>query len=312
MQISNIVLPVRPQPDTIIAVYLLKAFGKTKYSGIENAIITIDPNAGLIGNEENLKQGKLLIDNGGGAYDHHGTQSCATYMVAKDLGLSSDPALSKLIHYAERDDKFGLGTISKDQLDRTFGLSGIIGTLNKQYPNDPEKVINLILPLIESHHTEEVKKIHELPALFKNLVAEGKTLELKYLGHRIILFESDNISLPGYLRAQIGSNYDIVVQRRSTGHVNILSRTKKGQKIPLERLVAVIRGAEYYMKNGNEINKKYSELITPARITEVPNWYYDQATNSIQNGGVHTDTTPATIIPWDNFPMLFKLAFGEN
>lgn len=314
MQISKIIIPVRPQPDTIIAIYLLKHFGQAKFPGIRNAKVVIDPNAGIIGNEENLKQGNLLVDNGGGAYDHHGAviPTCATYLVAKDFGISGDPALSKLIHYAERDDKFGLGTISKDQLDRTFGLSGIIGTLNKQYPHDPEKVINLITPLIESHHTEEVKKIHELPALYKKLILEGKTQELSLLGLRIALFESDNISLPGYLRAQIGSNYDIVVQRRSTGHVNILSRSKKGQKIPLERLIAVIRGAEYYVNTGKEIGKKYSDLIIPARISEVPNWYYDQATNSIQNGGVHTDTTLATEIPWDNFPMILKLAFSEK
>jgi len=314
MQISKIIIPVRPQPDTIIAIYLLKRFGQEKFSGILNAEIIIDPNAGKIGDDENQRLGNLLIDNGGGAYDHHGRkpETCASFLVAKDLGISSDPALSKLIHYAERDDKFGLGTISKDQLDRTFGLSGIIGTLNKQFPHDSEKVINLITPLIESHYAEEVKRIHELPALYKNLVSEGKTTELNYGEFKIVLLESDNISLPGYLRAQVGGNYDIVVQRCSSGHVNILSRIKKQKKIPLERLIAVIRGAEYYMHNGKEINKKYADLIIPTRISEVPNWYYDQATNSIQNGGVHTDATPVTEIPWDHFPTILELAFNEK
>jgi hypothetical protein len=312
MQISNIIIPVRPQPDTIIAIYLLKFFGKTKYNGISSAKIVVDPNAGIISDDENLKLGNLLIDGGGGLYDHHGRnpETCASFLVAKDLGISGDPTLSKLIHYAERDDKFGLGTISKDQLDRTFGLSGMIGTLNKQFPHDSEKVINIILPLIESHHTEEIKKIHELPILYKTLVLEGKTLELNYSGLKIVLLESDNISLPGYLRAQVGGNHDIVVQRRSSGHVNILSRTKKQKKISLEKLIAVIRGAEYYMHNGKEINKKYNDLILPTRISEVPNWYYDQATNSIQNGGVHIDLTPVTEIPWDHFPMIIKLAFS--
>jgi hypothetical protein len=314
MQISKIIIPVRPQPDTIIAIYLLKRFGQEKFSGIGNAQVVVDPNAGKIGNDENQKLENLLIDNGGGAYDHHGRkpETCASFLVAKDLGISGDPALSKLIHYAERDDKFGLGTISKDQLDRTFGLSGMIGALNKQFPHDVEKVINIITPLIESHHNEEIIKIHELPALYKTLVLEGKTIELNYQGLKIILLESDNISLPGYLRAQTGGNYDIVVQRRSSGHVNILSRTKKQKKIPLERLIAVIRGAEYYMHNGKEINKKYLDLIVPARISEVPNWYYDQATNSIQNGGVHIDLTPATEIPWDHFPKILELAFNEK
>lgn len=311
MEISQIVIPVRPQPDTILAIYLLRKFGSKKYPGVENVRIVINPTPDLKNNGEILP-----LDCGGGAFDHHGTsnQTTASFLVAKDLGLATDPSFSKLLRYAERDDKFGLGTISKDQIDRTFGLSGMIYSLNRRYPDEPEKVIDYIIPLIDSHYIEEAHRIHELPEIYSNLLKERKAHELLLEDAnkkiKAVLVESDNIGLPGYLRSLTGGNYDIVVQKRSSGHVNILSKSRK-EKISLSRFAALIRGAEYFMEHGEQIKKSYLELCAPARILEVQNWYYDQATNSIQNGGVHTELTPATKIPWNDFLRITKMAFEK-
>ncbi len=35
----TIVLPVRPQPDTLVAIFLLKEYGEVKFPGIKNAKI---------------------------------------------------------------------------------------------------------------------------------------------------------------------------------------------------------------------------------------------------------------------------------
>ena len=119
--------------------------------------------------------------------------------------------------------------------------------------------------------------------------------------------------MPGYLRAQAGGRYDIVVQKRSSGHVNILSRPQKNkEKILLERLVVVIRTSEIYSETGKETDKKYKDLSVPGKIKEVPNWYYDPATNSIQNGGISLDSTPPTKIVWEQFPRLLQIAFNEK
>jgi len=305
------VIPVRPQPDTILAIYLLRKFGEKKHPGIEHAKVIINPNPEI--EIQRHQPGEVLcLDCAGGMFDHHGKQTTASLLVATDLGIASDPAFSKLLRYAERDDKFGLGTISKDQIDRTFGLSGLIYSLNRRYPDEPEKVIDCIVPLIDSHYLEEAHRIHELPEIYRNLVKEGKAQELifSHKNLKAVLVESDNIGLPGYLRSLGGGNYDIVVQKRSTGHVNILSKSRK-EKIPLERLAALIRGSEYFMEHGEQIKKTFAELSAPARLDEVKNWYYDKATNSIQNGGVHTDLTECTKIPWNDFLRITKMAF-EN
>ncbi len=314
MQISRIVLPVRPQPDTILAIYLLRHFGGKDFPGADKADISLNPNADKEKFEDHIKKGELLIDVGEGPFNHHGTgeSTTASFLVARYLRIENDPALSKLLRYAERDDKFGLGTLSKDPLNKAFGLSGLIGSLNKQFPSDPSKVVNVVIPLMEAHHMEEVRRIYELPKAYEDLKKEGKAIEMRLGNLRAVLIESDNISLPGYLRAQAGGRYDIVVQRRSSGHVNILSRPQKNEKIPLGRLAAIIRGTELLTRTGENPQIEYDVLAAPAKIKEVPNWYYDPATNSIQNGGVNIDSTEATAIPWDRFTEIMEVAFEEE
>ena len=275
-----------------------------------------DPNAGSVKtNEEHIQAGEILIDVGTGPYNHHGkkNQTTASLLVAQDLGIDRDPSLSKLLRYTERDDKFGLGTISKDPLDKTFGLSGLVSSMNKEYPDDPDKVVNTIIPLLDAHYLQENRRIVELPKIFDELSKNGKIKEVKLQDFKAILVESDNVSLPGFLRAQAGGQYDIVVQKRSSGHVNILSRPQKNrEKILLERLAAVIRTSEIYSETGKESEKTYEELSAPGKINEVPNWYYDPATNSIQNGGISIDSTPPTKIPWEHFSEIIKIAFEKN
>lgn len=315
MSIQKIVLPVRPQPDTIIAIYFLRRYGTKQFPGVDTATLSVDPHAQV--NAPEYKDA-ILIDVGGGMFDHHGQTppTTASALIARTLGIISDPSISKLLRFAERDDMRGLGTISKDQLDRAFGLSGLITAMNKTHAHDSQKVVDAVIPLIQAHHEEEIMRVHELPATFAALEKDGK-ITIVSVGDstgplRAVLIESDNISMPSYLRSQAGGRFDIVIQRRETGHINILSKPRKQEKIPLERLVAVIRGAEYYMRTGNNIEKPYAELTAPAKIEEVPNWYYDPATNSIQNGGIHTDLTPATEIPWQQFPKMLELAFNAK
>ena len=316
MAISKIIIPVRPQPDTVLAIYLLKYFGSKKFPNIEKALIQIDPNAGTKQTfEEYLKNGEILIDVGDGPYNHHGKEIAitASLLVARDLNIDKDPSLSKLLKYAERDDKFGLGTVSKDPLDKAFGLSGLIGAMNKEYPHNPDKTVNAIIPLLEAHYLQENQRIKELPKIYNELLKEGKVIIVNLPEIKAILIESDNVSMPGYLRSQAGGKYDIVVQKRTSGHVNILSRPQKNrEKILLERLIVIIRTSEIYAENEKEPGLKYKELSAPGKINEVPNWYYDPATNSIQNGGVNIESTTPTKIPWEHFVEILKIAFDEK
>lgn len=290
--INRIVLPTRPQPDTIAAIFLLQKFGTTLFPGVETATVTVNPNA-------IPTEGHLLIDVAGGELDHHGTNKCATELVAEKLELSDKPEFRNLIAYARRDDTKGQGTISKDILDRAFGLSGLIAALNKKHTTDTNTIINIVLPLLEAQYSSSFEHYVALPKLVSELTERNTfvahTVQKPMRNMKLAFVESDHISLVGYLRSNSGGTYRVVAQRRSTGHVNIL--TKQDPKIDLSRLIAIIRLRELQLNESDTAIDETSLFVT-ATHEAVPNWYYDTATNSLLNGGVSPEAIAPTIIPW--------------
>lgn len=300
--IHAILLPARPQPDTIVAMFFLKTFGKEQYPGIENAEVLVRPTPPEGSTEPSLlSEGILPIDIVGGRFDHHKQGQTASRLVAKDLGIEQSPALAKLLAYAERDDKYGKGTVSQDPLDKAFGLSGLISALNKTIPNNPKEVVDYILPLLTAHYLEEKKRAEDLPKEFQEKLSSGKA---KVLGGRhkknkvkIISIESDEPSMPGWLRSSAGQRADVVIQRMSSGNTNILTRQLK--KIDLRHVTSLVRAEELRLSKKSD-RVAPALLSQPGRTKGLQEWYYDRATNSLLNGGVHPGGTPPTKIPLDS------------
>lgn len=313
--IHTICIPTRPQPDTLVAIYLLKTYGKQILPKIESAtykiLSQVDP---AMTEFDYLQKGELLLDVGGGNLDHHSKKEKTTVskLVAEFLEITKDKTIEKMLAYAERDDFFGKGTQSNDPLDKAFGLSGLIAVLNKQHEHDIVKVIDTVLILLEAHHYQEKKRVEEFPLEIENLKKEGKfeKFEIKQKNNllKVCFLESDNVGLPGYLRAVDGGRFDIVVQKRTTGHVNIL--TKPLKKPDLRKIVERIRSEEYFIKNNKKSEKK-DIFQKVGRIEEVPEWYYDTATNSLQNGGVNPQGTNPTMIKWSSVKIIVKEALEE-
>lgn len=291
--ITHIVLPTRPQPDTIVAVFLLQQFGEELFPGVASATVTVDPKAVP-------KDGLLLIDVAGGEFDHHGTDKCAAELVAAKLGVLENPELRQMIAYARRDDMKGQGIISKDPIDRTFGLSGLIASVNKQYPTDADRVVRTILPLLEAQYKNAYEHYVALPNEIQRLKSQKQfhehTLHTPIKNIKIAFIESDHVGVPGYLRSNTGGNYRVVVMKRSSGHVNII--TKQNPKLDLSYLTALIRLQELETQGASLEHPKKS-LYGTGTHEQVSWWYYDPMTNSMLNGGVTPDQVPPTAIQWD-------------
>lgn len=312
----TIVIPTRPQPDTIAAIFLLKFFGSEKYPGIKEAKIESRNTLPKGETPESMaERGYFLLDIGGGPFDHHAARGkvTASQLVANDLGISDNPTLSKLLQYAERDDKYGKGTISTDPIDRAFGLSGLVAAMNKSLPENPQRVVELILPLLLAHYKEEVRRTEELPKEFEQHLSEGKAevFEIKYRDKKMkaVIVVSSSASLAGWLRSQEGLKADIVAQFLDSGHLNILTRPAK--RIDLRMLAAVVRTREAMLRK-RDIEASLSYLMRPGRIPEVPEWYYDRATNSLQNGGVNPGATSQTAISRGELKEIIELAFSDQ
>ncbi|MBI2023468.1 hypothetical protein HYT01_02830 [Candidatus Giovannonibacteria bacterium] len=314
--IKAIILPTRPQPDTLVTIFILKRFGKEHLPGVENAPLEIWQTLPAGKSAQDLEaEGYILIDLGGGKFDHHDQRgkTTASQLVCDFLGISEDPSLAKLLEYARRDDFFGKGTVSEDALDRTFGLSGLVAALNKSLPKNPQRIADLIMPILAAHHNEELRRTVELPEEFQDKTAKGlvNITEAKQRGKKlkVVFIDSDNPSMAGFLRSQNGGKFDVVAQRSQTGHVNVLTRAAK--HIDLRSLAIVIRLEEISVR-GRDVEINASELSRTGRLREAPEWYYDRATNSIQNGGVNPKEIEPTAISWEKMPQLFEVGLSEQ
>ena len=314
--ITTIVLPTTLQPDTLAAIFLLKKFGEEKYPGIKTANVAIWQVVPEGESPDSLeKKGYLLIDVGGGKFDHHTKPKGATasLLVAHDLEIIEKPALCKLLEYARRDDLFGRGTVSVDPIDRAFGLSALIYNLNKSCVGNPDRVVEVIMPVLAGHYNEEVRRTEELPKEFEEAKQANKVrmIEVRQRDKKLsaVFIESDNGSLAGYLRSGLGGKFDIVVQKATTGHVNILTRPTKRPDLRSLACLVRIREAEFAHIT---LEEDLSSLCRPARHPMVKEWYYDHATNSLQNGGLHPKEILCTKISWDEFPHIVELGLSEK
>jgi hypothetical protein len=303
----KIIIPSSLHPDVIVGIFFLRKFGHERYPSIQNAKIEV--RQVLPENEtiQSLKEkGILVLDVGGGEFDHHQKGKILSELLAEDIGIIQDPAIAKLILYAKRDDQYGIGTISTDQIDRAFGLSGLISCLNK-IERDPEKVMGILYPILNAHYTEERKRTTELPLEFEEKLKKGlvEIFEVKHKGKKIkvIFLESDNVSMAGWLKSSIGLKADVVCQKLNTGYVNIL--TKQSRMIDLRWLAAYLRNDELQLQE-RELAYSMEQLMRPGKIMEIPEWYYDRATNSLLNGGVNPKGILPTIIPADRIKQILK------
>ncbi len=313
---SKIILPTRTQPDTLIAIFILKQFGESHFPGVNQAEIDFWQLVPEGETEASLdERGIILLDVGGGRFDHHASevQTTASDLVARALAVENDSALAKLLEYARRDDFYGKGIVSNDPIDRAFGLSALIVNLNKKWVKEPAKVVEIILPIITGHYDEEVRRTKELPLEFEEKLTHGlaETFIVKQRGNnlKVVIVSSDNVSLPGFLRSQLGGRFDVVAQQLSSGHLNILTRPTK--RVDLRKLAAALRLEEAKLKN-QTLRLPDHELTRPGRIDEIPEWYYDPATNSIQNGGINPKDIAPTKIARDQFKTILELGLGET
>ncbi|OIP79557.1 MAG: hypothetical protein COT39_00680 [Parcubacteria group bacterium CG08_land_8_20_14_0_20_48_21] len=309
---SKIILFPKIQADTTVAAYLLKNFGGKMFPGIEKANFAFLTELPEGKTPHDFEQGGVIVlDLGGGRFDHHAynerhekKESVAT-LVALHLGIEDNVVFKKILAWAKRDDLDGKGTISDDPLDRAFGLSGIIMNLNRQYFAEPKKILEILFPILNVHVQEEMRRNIELPKTWDNLLQTGEAkVHVVRQGKRkikIAQITSDDIALAGFVRA--AKMIDLVVQRRSSGHINII--TKQARKVNLRAFIYQIRVFEI-RKQGNAILPSDDRLIAAGRIAEVPEWFYDIAANTIQNGGVNPGTIPPTRLTLDEVVSIVK------
>lgn len=303
--IHTVAMYPRPHPDNIVALWLLREFGREQFPGIDTCKLEfwnqVPPGKTA---DEYEAEGVMLIDIGGGKFDHHreehhdDKQTCATTLVARFLGLADRPELKKLLEYVRRDDLEGRGIVSKDPIDRAFGLSAIVMNLNRDYPDHPEFVIELVTRIVLAHYHEEYRRKVLMPQEWAELQQTGRaqtfTVPAGNEQLKVVMIESDSKALVGFLRAVGDVQADVVVQRLSTGHTNVVTR-QTSRRLYLLPAVAAMRRAEA-AKLGLTLDVTEEQWQKPRRLEGIDAWYFDTAANTIQNGGAAAENVPPTLL----------------
>lgn len=307
--VSTIVIPTRPQSDTIVAIFLLTTFGRERFPGVEHATVEIRATLGAGETFDSLlAQGILALDMAEGPLDHHYKNLCTSELTARYLGIEKDPSLAQLLNWARRDDKEGKGTLSRDALDRAFGLAGLISALNKANPTNPQAVVAAVLPLLEAHYISAREHHVELPREVEQKRALGHYEEFNVTQNgkpfKLVCVVSDKPSMPTYLRSVQGGKADAVLQKlEDSNHYCVLTNQKKG--VDLSKVAGLIRMREAQLNNilVPEDDRYVTQI---GRIDEIPYWYYDPMTNSLLNGGAHNREVPESQIPHEEMKQIVK------
>jgi hypothetical protein len=190
-------------------------------------------------------------------------------------------------------------------------LSGLITVLNKAHGQNHMKIVEAVLPLFEAYYIEENRRTKEMPQEVQEKLASGKAdsfmVKQRDKKLKVIIIESDSPSLTGYLRSQMGGAYDVVAQWSSSGHLNIMTRPAK--KVDLRSTAALIRAEELQEKGST---RPIDELAQTGKIPEIPEWYYDNKTNSLQNGAMARKDVPPTKIEKIALRKLLELGLSEQ
>ena len=290
-KISKILIPNKPHLDPVAAIWVLRHYGEQAFPGVKGAPVEFCESNVEYSESERKKiesEGVIMIDLGGGRFDHHNDQNkieeTSTSLVAEALGIDGNAELSALISYIREDDLQGLH-------NRFGDLAQLMKVMYKQ-GIDQWEVIDLALKIIDLFQAGQEQWHFEVKEEYEK---KCHLLKVKYHERKIKVgvIISDNMQLGNY-----GLNVDnlsVVINKRSTGHVAIL--TNKKHKIDLRQIIAVIRNQEMELR-GVKKEADLSRLVFEGSNSQVPNWFYHRSLNAFLNGSDALAKVEPTIIPF--------------
>lgn len=167
---------------------------------------------------------------------------------------------------------------------------------NRLYRDRLGDALAIITEILSLHVQEEYKRTVELPQEWERLMTTGEIRSFSAQQGSAVLqcctILSDNTAFPGFAKA--AKKMDLIVQRAQTGHTNII--TQQLRSLDLRPVIAALREAERAALGMPPLPR--SSTATGI-ADEIMTWYYDDAANTIQNGGIDPQGLPATKLSLD-------------
>lgn len=281
--VNLIVTHIRPHFDEVLAVYLLKRYGKNYFSGADKVAIEmwtegkmLKEFAGKTADQLLAEEGILCIGTCGGAFDEHGNgeDTCA-HLVAQYLGIAGNPELQKILQFCKRVDHdgksmpFDLHSTAKEMYD-------FLGDSDKGM----QAVFNWTMQAIESHVFGQ-RQFHACADEFSktgNIISGGPI--------KIATVTSDNPKMHKWIRN--AHSADVIIKKDKAGKMIILTSVQKVKDvIDMRDLSRIVRIAE--MQKRRLVTPNWHALEAIGTTKECPWWYYYANGEQLFNG---TSTSP--------------------
>jgi len=290
--INEIATHNNPHIDEIEGIRLLRRFGQNHFPGIEKASVVFWSKGGpelQKTAEEYLTEGILLVGIGGGMFDEHPTLEterkngkCAATLIAEYLGLDDDPALEFILDFVQRDDLNGSGSM--------FELGSLCWKMYNIMP--AEKVILWANLALETIFHEQDKFNREAAKEF--MKARIFTVRDNGNSLKVAVVESDNEVVAKFARSARGGNSALVIQKQSTGNVQIFLNRRFGF-VKMEKIAKFIRLAEQKAK-GKLISLSEETLKREGSVPGAEEWHFFKKGQMLLNGSVSHPEVPPTKI----------------
>ena len=290
--VQKIATHVNPHIDEICGIWLLRKFGNEHFPGIKEAVVEFFGNGNTtlqMTAEECLEKGIILVGIGGGMFDEHPTITterkngkCATTLIAEYLSVDDNPALEQILKFVCQNDLKGSGSISE--------IASICLKMYKILPAEKVGIwANLALETI-FHDQEQFN--HEAADEFK----KARIFRVGNNGDslRIAVVESDNEVIAKFARSKSGGNSAIVIQKQSSGNVQIFLNRKFGW-VKMDNIAKHIRLAEQKVK-GRFITLKEEDLKKEGSVPGAEEWHFFKKGQMILNGSMSHPDVPASKI----------------
>src|SRR3989344_2372995 len=287
-KVKGIVTHYRPHIDETCAIWLLRKLGEKEFHGIREAKVQFADAGDRTPNgrpwQEWHDQGYILIGIGGGRFDEHANQKsarkkehCATSLVAKALGIDDDPVFKPIIEAVVENDLRGSGSLL-----------------------DLEAIYQRQVQYWTTTKTEYERS--------------AQVEEIKWSGGRkfnIVTLQSDDEQVLRYARSKHGANAGIVIQKKSTGHVQIHTSPYHG--LFLYDVAKLLR-IEEQKAGGKEPLRVLDPrvLASEGTLQEIPEWFFHVGMQKLMNGSLTAKNVPPTKMPLSWIQNLIRIGINPG
>jgi hypothetical protein len=246
--------------------------------------------------------------------DHHGTSvdKSTTHLVAERVGIADDPIYQPLVDYIDMEDLEGphavsstfleLGYVPPEILERVrllerFSLAGLIGILRDKM-KDPG-ILSFIGDIVNGYIEGQLRFWKDVAEEYER---KAQIIEFENGKRRlkVAIIETDVAGVASFSRTKQGGHCSAIVQRQSSGNIQIIANQWMRPPIDLQEWAKIIRVLE--MKR-RDIKDEYelSSLAFEGKLDICPFWWTvrnpkNKAVWMVANGSPKHEVEP-TVLP---------------